>query len=110
MVDDATAWELLNDAQTAAEQAAFRTINTLREEWYRSHTALLEAAERLDQFEKYTQERGPEKFRQEDTESVRAWQARLRATDEVLDETLERLTNGVHEPRLVCVPAKDQDA
>lgn len=110
MVDDATAWELLNAAHQAAEEAALRTIRALRDEYFRFNAAVHEAANRLDQFDKYRQERGPEKFNQEDLEAFRSRHSRLAATDRVLADALEQLTDPLDEPRLASLPADNQDA
>lgn len=110
MVDDATAWDLLNTANQAAEAAALRTIRALRDEYYRFNAALYEAANRLDQYDKYRQERGPEKFNQKDIEAFRSRHSRLAATNDVLADALDQLTDPDDEPRLVSLPADDQDA
>lgn len=110
MVDDTTAFNILWAAQDAAEEAAFRTIRALRDESYRFNAAMQEAKLRLELYDKYRQERGPEKFSPDTVEDLQARHARLARTLEVLEDALEQVTNKDDEPRLVTIPADDRDA
>jgi hypothetical protein len=109
MVDDETAWTILQASQDGAEEAAFRTIRTLRDEYYRFNSAVHEEKDRLEQYAAYRQERGVEKFNPADVELLEHRHERLLATMQVLAEALNILLDDHDEPRFASLPTTAPD-
>ncbi|MEC5200267.1 transcriptional regulator with XRE-family HTH domain [Arthrobacter sp. PL16] len=110
MVDDDTAHELLRAAQRSAEEAALRTIRTIRDEYYRFDAALIEAKLRLDQFATYRQERWPEALARDDMRLFEWSHERLERTGAIVFSALEPLlTEDDDEPQLAQMPSVAED-
>jgi hypothetical protein len=110
MVDDATAWDLLVTAQKAAEEAALRTVRAAMTEYYRFNAAVHDARLRLEQFDRYQQARGREKFDRQSLEAFRSNHARLERTMELLGDALEQLTDEDDKPQLMDTPEDAKEA
>lgn len=99
MVDDKTAYELLQSALQAAEAAAVQTITALKDEWVRLEAALEESGRRFDQYDQYRRTR-PAGGHNKTLDVMRGQFDRLTATTKVLEDALEQVTDDNLEPRL----------
>jgi transcriptional regulator with XRE-family HTH domain len=109
MVDDQSAYDVLDRAQESAESTALRTVRTLRDEYFRLSASVREAAERLAQYVEYVQTRGPGKYSAA-VEVFRQRQDRITATLDLLEFALHQVTDEVNqELHLVNISQENRD-
>ncbi|WP_332760228.1 helix-turn-helix domain-containing protein [Pseudarthrobacter sp.] len=109
MVDDASARDIVSTALEMADNAALRTIATIRDEWHRFSEAVDYADGCLADYIRYKRTRGAENS--DEVEYFRRKQARLVATQKVLfGSVLARVLDDWDEPHLANAPDEDEEA